>query len=49
MNKNENIEDAITQKMVSNIYFAFENAVNAKKQEVVALESLPEEEQIHDF
>lgn len=35
--------------MVDNIYFAFETAVNAKKQEVIALESLPEEEQIHDF
>lgn len=35
------LEEIITQRMVSNIYYAFETAVNAKKQELVTLESLP--------
>lgn len=46
---NNKMEEAITQRMVENIYFAFQTAVAAKKQELNTLESLPEEEQIHDF
>lgn len=43
------IEQQITDRTINNIYYIFEEAKNAKKQEITNIESLPEEEQIHDF
>lgn len=41
-NDPKNLQENLTNRLVENIYFAFETAVNAKKQEILAIEVLPE-------
>lgn len=45
----EELEATLTQHLVANVQFIFAKLLEAKKESLAALHSLPEEQQVHDF